>query len=87
MKNPISVQSSGRAKQAGDRDPRVCITLPPGEYATLRESCRTFDLSLSGALRVLLELERRDGILRREIALRLKDSRPSAKPPPPIANA
>ncbi|MCX6923918.1 MAG: hypothetical protein NT154_12030 [Verrucomicrobia bacterium] len=51
---------------------KLCVSLHPGEMATLKSRCRDFCLPASRIIQVLLQVEGRQHLIRREVALRLR---------------
>ena len=65
------VKESSASKK---RTPRLCVSLKPRGEQTLRALCRALDLSPSFVIQLLLDLEDRQGLVRQEVAARLKSS-------------
>ena len=49
---------------------RVCISLCPDHADTLSERSKYFNIGPTAIIKLLLEIERRDGLIAREVALR-----------------
>jgi len=50
--------------------PRVCIGLCPDHVDTLSDRSKYFNIGPTAVIKLLLEIERRDGLIAREVALR-----------------
>ena len=69
--NKIATAEGEVAPATNPPTSRVCISLCPDHADTLSDRSKTFNIGPTAVIKLLLEIERRDGLIAREVALRL----------------